>query len=85
MPQPNSTWPLAFILAVGAQAAHAEQTDILQQPGVFAPGSLSVMANLGLQGGASSLPRLQRLIEGDRVVQFFPNFRNCITGTWRNC
>ena len=85
MRQSNTTWPLAFILAIGAQTASGHQTELVNDRGPLAPGSLSGLADRGLQDSTASGARIQRLIDGDRVVQFFPNFRNCITGSWKNC
>ena len=87
MRQSNTTWPLAFILAIGAQTASGHQAELPNDRGPLAPGSLSGLADRGLQGSGSAASggRIQRLIDGDRVVQFFPNFRNCITGSWKNC
>jgi hypothetical protein len=54
---------------------------------MLTPGVLAELADLGVGAEASSpsLDKFKRLLVRDRIVQFFPNFRNCVTGSWKNC
>jgi len=84
----DATWPLAFILAIGAQTAEGKLPDVQGAERALTPGLLAELADLGVRGEASSpssAGKFKRLLVRDRMVQFFPNFRNCVTGTWKNC
>jgi hypothetical protein len=82
----DARWPLAFVLAIGAQTAEGKLPDIQGAERALTPGFLADLADLGVRGEASSpSSAFKQLLVRDRMVQFFPNFRNCFTGTWKNC
>jgi hypothetical protein len=83
----DAAWPLAFILAMGAQSAEGKLLDLEGAQRMLTPGVLAELADLGVGAEASSpsLDKFKRLLVRDRIVQFFPNFRNCVTGSWKNC
>ena len=87
----QASLPLAFILAMAAEATAATPPDA--QPAI--PLEAGALRPLLEQGIANDILRdpLQsgdRRLPGDRTVQFpnfpnFPNFFNCLRGNWRNC
>jgi hypothetical protein len=81
--------PLAFLPALASEANSSPvslTTDIREN---LQPGVLSGLLNLN--GTAEfSVKSVEQIRNGETttVVQYFPNFpnfRNCVTGYWRNC
>lgn len=82
--------PFAFILAMAADAASGVNSEVTNPSKPLELGALSGL--LAAIDRTQVSPALDSgLIQGNvgtKVVQFFPNFpnfRNCFTGTWRNC
>ncbi len=79
--------PLAFLLAIAADSTGAAPLHDASAP--LVRGTLSGLLPKGLQPIVP--PAADRTHEGQvgtRLVQYFPNFpnfRNCIVGSWRNC
>ncbi len=84
--------PFAFLLALAADAnsgaaALAPVTQDNLQP--LHPGMLSGLIDPN-EHPEFSIKSVEQVKDGETttVVQYFPNFpnfRNCFTGTWRNC
>lgn len=82
--------PLAFILAMAADASAATLSDTNNKTTPLEAGTLRKLldpttnANMVTrdmnQSGDRSMP-------GEKMAQFpnFPNFFNCVRGYWRNC
>ena len=79
--------PLAFLLAIAADSASAGPLHDAGSP--LSRGTLSGLLPDGLltiTPPTAKLPHERQV--GTKLVQFFPNFpnfRNCIVGSWRNC
>ena len=49
----DARWPLAFVLAIGAQTAEGKLPDIQGAERALTPGFLADLADLGVRGEAS--------------------------------
>ncbi len=78
--------PFAFLLALASEANGSTVPLTTDARDNLQPGMLSGL--LGLKGGPEfSVKSVERTKNGaaTTVVQYFPNFRNCVSGSWRNC
>jgi hypothetical protein len=83
--------PLAFILAMAAEASSSATAEATNSSIPLEPGALSGLLR-GSPPDAQAQPTFgqhwRQGNAGTKVVQFFPNFpnfRNCFAGAWRNC
>jgi hypothetical protein len=78
--------PFAFLLALATEA-NSSPTSLAAAPkDNLQPGMLSGL--LKLNGDPEfSIKSVDQLKNGETttVVQYFPNFKNCVSGSWRNC
>lgn len=82
----QASLPLAFVLAMAADASIAPPSDLADSSQVMRAGVLAALAAPTLHKGVQSeTGKYQEIRTRDRIAQFFPNFRNCFGGTWRNC
>jgi len=86
MRKEQAALPLAFALAMAVDAGAPLPSNLITRPSPMRAGLLSELnrAQIGHDLSSDS-KQYQQIHTRDRVVQFFPNFKNCITGTWRNC
>jgi hypothetical protein len=91
MRKSQTSLPLAFLLAMAAEASPAALADADVTATTFQPGDLRKLldpvrdVNLFDDKFAKSG---DRRLPGDKVAQYFPNFPNffnCFNGMWRNC
>ncbi len=78
--------PFAFLLALATEAHSSPASLATDSKGRLEPGMLSGL--LKLNGNPEfSIKSVDQLKNGETttVVQYFPNFRNCVSGSWRNC
>jgi hypothetical protein len=71
--------PLAFVLAMAAEAGAAPAVD---QP--VGPLTVGALAALAQQPSTTAIDPDRPTFVHDRLTQFF-NFFNCFRGAWRNC
>lgn len=87
----SSSLPLAFVLAMAADASAAGLPDATQPDQPLKAGDLRRLLDRAVDQGLITRPMDQpgdRRLPGDKTAQYFPNFpnfSNCISGTWRNC
>lgn len=86
----QASLPLAFILAMAADASAATMPDTSQPNIPFEAGALRALLEKGLASEIGREPAQSgdRRLPGDKTAQFFPNFPNfhsCVAGMWRNC
>ena len=88
----QASLPLAFILAMAAEASAATPPDV--QPAIpLEAGALRALLEQGLAKDIlrDPLQSGDRRLPGDKTTQFFPNFPNfpnffnCFNGFWRKC
>lgn len=83
--------PLAFVLAMAAEASASAPAEATNPPIQLEPGVLSGLLAAATERSQTQPASGQRWIRGSagtKVVQFFPNFpnfRNCFVGNFRNC
>lgn len=83
--------PLAFVLAMAAEASGASLSDAYDPAKPLRAGDLRKLLNAGsLEAMAANSFESSgdRRLPGDKTAQFFPNFPNflnCFAGGWRNC
>jgi hypothetical protein len=78
--------PLAFALAMSAEAPGAPMLDSVDGFQALQPGMLKSLVEHATDARQRAMDQSgDRLLPGDKVAQFFPNFRNCFAGMWRNC
>ena len=77
--------PLAFVLAMAADAGVATPINAGgDQP--IRVGLLTALATHPAQSSPTTDGKIyQTITTRKRTAQFFPNFKNCFSGTWRNC
>ena len=81
--------PFAFLLALATEANASAVSLTTHSRENLQPGMLSGLLNLN--GNAEfSIKSVDQVKNGETttVVQYFPNFpnfRNCLYGSWRNC
>jgi hypothetical protein len=78
--------PFAFLLALATEANRSAVSLTTDTKETLHPGMLSGLLNLN-EDPEFSIKSIERVKNGEAttVVQYFPNFRNCISGSWRNC
>jgi hypothetical protein len=81
--------PFAFLLALASEANASQVPLATDSKDQLKPGSLSGLLNLNGHP-EFSIKSVEQVRGGETttVVQYFPNFpnfRNCISGYWRNC
>jgi hypothetical protein len=78
--------PFAFLLALATEANSSAVSLTTDTKETLHPGMLSGLLNLN-EDPEFSIRSIERVKNGEAttVVQYFPNFRNCISGSWRNC
>jgi hypothetical protein len=78
--------PFAFLLALATEANSSAVSLTTDTKETLHPGMLSGLLNLN-EDPEFSIKSIERVKNGEAttVVQYFPNFRNCISGSWRNC
>ena len=90
----TGTLPLAFVLAMGAEASAAAVQPSDGKGEALRPGMLAdlVQQAVGVNaGGVNTDQSGDRRLPGDKTALFFPNFPNfpnffnCFNGFWRNC
>ena len=85
------TLPLAFVLAMAADTIGGAGFEPANPLKPLELGTLSGLLKAAIDNPANSSSIDKKLIQGNdgtKLVQFFPNFpnfRNCMTGAWRNC
>jgi hypothetical protein len=81
-----SPLPFAFLLALATEANGSAVSLTTDSREDLHPGMLSGLLN---PNGSPefSIKSIDQMKNGEatRVVQYFPNFRNCVSGNWRNC
>jgi hypothetical protein len=81
MRKTQASLPLAFVLALAAEAGVVPALN--EHATSLRAGSLSAFDQA--TGAVSDNERPHRTGIRDRIAQFFPNFKNCFSGSWRNC
>jgi hypothetical protein len=78
--------PFAFLLALATEANSSAVSLTTDAKDNLQPGMLSGLLNLN-GNSEFSIKSIERVKNGEAatVVQYFPNFRNCVSGSWRNC
>jgi hypothetical protein len=78
--------PFAFLLALATEANSSAVSLTTDTKETLHSGMLSGLLNLN-EDPEFSIKSIERVKNGEAttVVQYFPNFRNCISGSWRNC
>jgi hypothetical protein len=82
----QATLPLAFALALAAEAGAVPPPELSDHSQPLRAGVLSSLDQTASELGAATDSTVRhRSGIRDRVAQFFPNFKNCFSGSWRNC
>ena len=86
----QASLPLAFILAMAADASAATVPNASQPNIPLEAGALRALLEKGLANQITRDPLQSgdRRLPGDKMAQFFPNFPNffnCVQGYWRRC
>lgn len=90
----QASLPLAFILAMAADASAATVSDVSQPNIPLEAGALRQLLDRAVDVHIITRDMDQsgdRRLPGDRTAQYFPNFPNfpnffnCFNGNWRNC
>jgi hypothetical protein len=88
----SGTIPLAFVLAMSAEALGAVSPGLGDGRPMLEPGMLKPLLERALVTKAFDFTKFgDRRLPGDKTAQYFPNFpnfpnfRNCFSGNWRNC
>ncbi len=85
----TGTLPVAFVLAMSAEASGASAPLATDQAAALKPGMLAGLVDHALGSGSFDPQQSgDRRLPGEKTAQFFPNFPNffsCISGFWRRC
>jgi hypothetical protein len=81
--------PFAFLLALATEANGSQVAFTTYAKDDFQPGMLSDLLTAN-ENPKFSIKPVEHIRNGETttVVQYFPNFpnfRNCFSGSWRNC
>jgi hypothetical protein len=79
----NGAFPLAFVLAMAADVSATGAASVPEGEYLWRAGSLSRLLGNSDRAG-SSISTESRSAEQEQMAQWL-NFRNCFTGSWRNC
>ena len=78
--------PLAFVLAMAADAGAAAPVNPGSDVQPIRAGLLTALAAHPAVSTTTADEKIyQTVATRKRIAQFFPNFKNCFSGTWRNC
>jgi hypothetical protein len=90
----QASLPLAFVLAMAADASAATPTDVNDKAIPIEAGALRKLLDRAIDANIITRDMDQsgdRRLPGDKTAQFFPNFPNfpnffnCFNGSFRNC
>ena len=86
MRKSQGSLPLAFVLAMAADAGVAAPVNSSGDAQPIRAGLLTALAAPpAVFTTTADGKTYQTITTRKRIAQFFPNFKNCFSGTWRNC